>query len=104
MGEYTFIQDEARNDKVTVGTTSQVIAFARTEANPRKTILIRNISTSDQIITINMGLSQAQNDTGIVLKPNESFSDSTETGYKCFQGTISAISDTADGVLAILER
>lgn len=101
----TFLQDTARNDLVTIGTTSTIASFARqVDQMPRRAYTIRNTSTGGQVITVNLGLSQAVANNGIVLNPNESFSDSSETGYECFQGTITAISDLADGKLSIMER
>lgn len=105
MGVFTFLSDQARNDSVSIGLTNTLVAEARTEANPRKAIVIRNISpNAADIITINLGLSTATANKGIVLKQYESFSDSSETGYECFQGTINGICATADGVVSIMER
>jgi hypothetical protein len=104
-GTYSQSQEPTRNEKVLVGTSSTIISFARQGLQPRKNIIIRNISTNAlDIITINLGFNQAVADAGVVLKQNESFSDSSETGYDCYQGVISAICDTANGVLAIYER
>lgn len=98
-------QDVARNEKVAVAASSKIISDKRNEANPRKMILVRNISTdAADIITINLGAQQATAQTGIVLNKNEFFSDSTDSGYQCFQGTITAICATANGQVAILER
>jgi hypothetical protein len=106
---YSFIQDEARNDQVTIpADTSTVVSFARTEANPRKVLLIRNITkdvTGNEVdIFVNFGLKRAEYSKGIVLKAGESFSDSSEAGYKCFQGTITAICESVTGYLSVLER
>ena len=100
-----FIQEPVRNEKVLISTTSKVIAEARNELAPRKVILIRNISTDiNNEITINLGLTTATAETGIILKQGESFSDSSEGGYTAFNGTITAISNNANGAVAILER
>jgi len=90
----------SRNEKVTVGTTSIQIAPAR----KRKVILIRNTSSGTQKITICMGFKQAVEDEGIVLEPGESITDSNSEGYECWQGIITAISDSAGGQLSIFER
>jgi len=103
----TFLQDQARNDNVTVGTSSTRIAEARQgsgSGQKRRVIVVRNISTAGQTVTVSLGLSQASANNGIVLKQNESFTDSSEAGYDCFQGTINAISDAAGATLAIMER
>lgn len=102
---FTYAQDPARNDSVNVGTNNTLLCDARNQDQPRKVVVIRNISPNPvDIITVNLGLSTAQNNKGIVLKQNESFSDSSEAGYQCFQGTINAICETANGVVSILER
>lgn len=101
---FTFLNDVARNEAVLVGASSVIIAEARNEENPRKMILIRNISpNAADIITVNLGLA-ATADTGIVLRQYESFTDSTDAGYLAFQAAITAICATANGKLAILER
>ena len=100
-----YFQDPARNDKLAVGTSSVIIADARNLQNPRKAILVRNTSDDPtKIITISLGLTKATAETGIVLRQNESFSDSTESGYECFQGTISGICAVIDGQVSIMER
>lgn len=100
-----YIQEPVRNDKVSVGLSNTLIAEPRNDIAPRKAILIRNTSpNATDIITINLGMSTAQDGFGIVLQKGESFSDSTESGYECFQGTINAICETANGQLSIMER
>lgn len=100
-----YTQEPTRNDSVAVGTTSTVICEPRNEQNERSVLLIRNISpnAADEI-TINVGFGEAVANKGIVLKQSESFSESKEAGYKVFQGSISAICATANGVLSIHER
>jgi len=90
----------SRNEKVTVGTSSVQIAPAR----KRRVILIRNTSTGTQRITVCMGFKEAVEDEGIVLEPGELFSDSNSEGYECWQGVITAISDSSGGQLSIFER
>jgi len=106
MGMYSTVQEPTRNEIVAVGTTAVEVARARqTELMPRKTIVIRNNSAAaTSIITINLGLSVAVANAGIVLRQYESFSDSTESGYQAFQGTITAICADANGSLSIFER
>lgn len=99
-------QEPTRNEKVAVGTTSKVISETRTGGNiKRRNITVRNTSPNAvDIITVNLGFSPAVAEAGIVLRQNESFSDSSETGYECYQGVITAICDTANGQLSIFER
>ena len=102
---YFQLEEPVRNDKVAVGNTSTVVAESRNIDNPRKVIVIRNTSDADnKVITIRLGQGSAIAQTGIVLRRNESFADSSETGYLAHQGTITAICDVADGQLSIMER
>jgi len=104
-GTYSQIQEATRNETLLVGATSTIISEARQGLQPRKNIVIRNISPNvADVITLNLGLSLAVADAGIVLKQNESYSDSSETGYDAFQGVITGICATANGKLAIYER
>lgn len=96
-------QEAARNDSLTVGASSTIVSDFRPNLD-RKTIVIRNISDdATKIVTINFGVSATAN-KGIVLRQYESVSDSDETGYKCYQGTITAIGAVANCTLAIMER
>lgn len=99
-------QEPTRNETIDVGTTSTIVSETRTGGKiKRRNITIRNISTNAaDIITINLGYSNAVANAGIVLRQNESFTDSSETGYECYQGVISGICATANGKLAIYER
>ena len=99
------IFEPTRNDKVTVGITSSVIINPRTSTNKRKIFLIRNTSDdASKIVTLHFGEGTAVAETGIVLRVNESTSDSSETGYECWQGAITAISAVAGAQLSIFER
>ena len=93
-------EERSRNEQITVGTTSTEIAPARC----RSVIFIRNTSTGGQVITVCMGFEQAVANAGIVLEPGEVFCDSNSEGYICWQGVITAISDTSGGKLSIYER
>lgn len=98
-------QEPARNESVSVGTTSVTIAEKRSEMRPRKVIVIRNISDdSTKVISVNFGLQQAVTNTGIVLRQYESVTETTDAGYECWQDTITAKCAVAGGTLAIFER
>lgn len=104
-GVYTYIQEQTRNETVLVNTSSKTLSDARNSQNPRKNIVIRNISpNAADIITVNLGFSNATNDAGIVLNQNEAFSDTTDLGYECYQGVITIICATANGKVAVYER
>jgi hypothetical protein len=95
----------ARNDSVAVGTSSVVISEIRLMQNPRRDILVRNISpNAADIITVNIGPTIAVANVGIILRQYENFSFSSEVSNPCPQGQFTAICATANGVLAIMER
>jgi hypothetical protein len=103
--EFGFSQEPTRNEEVAVGTSNTIVSENRLLQQPRKNITIRNTSSNAaDIITVNLGYNEAAAGAGIVLKQNESFTDSSETGYKCYQGVITAICATANGKLAVYER
>ncbi len=104
-GTYSPIQEESRNEQIGVTTTSSVVCFARQGLKRRQNLLIRNTSTNAaDIITVNMGFGAAVANKGIVLRQNESFSDCNNANYECWQGSITAICATANGLLSIFER
>lgn len=99
------LHEATRNEQIDVSTSSKMISEARNELNPRDVITIRNTSAAEaDIITVNMGFNQATANNGIVLKMGESFTDTGETGYKAYQGGITAICATVNGKLSIFER
>lgn len=102
---YQSIQEPSRNDQVAVGASSVVVSEARTDAVPRRFIVIRNTSPNDaDIITVNVGNNQAVANKGLVLRRWDAWTDNSDTGYACHQGSITAICATANGQLSITER
>jgi hypothetical protein len=94
-----------RNEKVAQGLTSAVVCQARQEATKRTTFIIRNVSSADaDVITLGLGFRSVVAENGIVLKKGEHYSESTDNGFQCWQGEISAICATANGQLSIFER
>lgn len=105
IGTYAPYQEPTRNDSVAVGTSSVVVSVPRQAGLVRKNIIIRNISTADaDIITVALGANTAIAGFGLRLGKGDTWVDSTDAGYECFQGTITAICATANGVLAVTER
>lgn len=89
------------NKAVAVGTSSVEIS------NPkfRKSYSIRNVSTAGQVINLVLSnVDVAQTGVGIQLSVGESFIDSDSEGYKCWSGSIRAISSAINGSVAIMER
>jgi hypothetical protein len=104
FGTYSAYQDPARNDTVNVGLTNVIVSNARQAGLKRKVLMIRNNSTAAaDIITISFGNTSTAG-SGIVLKQYESVTDSNDGGYECWQGTVTAVCATANGVLNIMER
>lgn len=94
-------QNYARNDTVTVGATEVVISPKR----ERKAIYIRNTSTAAQVVTIVFdNLNAVVAGQGIILSPGEYITESTNSGYECWNGDIKAIASAADATLAIMEQ
>lgn len=109
MGEaYFAFREIVRNEAVLVGITGVTVAEDRVGSNnERKSIIIRNNSpNATDIITVQLSTeNQAITaDAGIILRQFEAFTDSNDSGYKCFQGKITAICATATGKLAVMER
>lgn len=98
-------QDPVRNESVSVGTSNVIVMTPRASTSPRIAYVIRNVSDdATKIISVTLGAFQAQNNTGIVLRQYESFSDSSDNGYTCHQGSITAVCAVAGGTLSVMER
>jgi len=106
VGQVSNIVEATRNEAVTVAATSTRIADQRNAKLPRKVLHIRNISSdAAAVITVVFGFSPAVATYGIVLAQNEAITDTSEVGYDCWQGAITAIvTGAASGTVAIFER
>jgi len=93
-----------RNEQVNVISTSSVVADARGSNVKRIVYSVRNTSGDGSVITVKQGFGLAVASSGIVLKDGEGYTDSSESGYECYQGSVSAISTTSTGKLSIMER
>ena len=70
----------------------------------RRLFYARNTSTTGQVITIVLSNElPAVSNVGIILKPGESFTDSSSEGYKSWSGKIRAISDVIGASLTTTE-
>jgi len=92
--------EASRNTKVTVGTSSQNVLVP----NKRKVLSLRNSSTAGQVITVHLGEIAAVANEGIVLSPGQAWVENTSEGYKCWDGSVQAISDVAGAILSFFER
>jgi len=97
----------ARNEDIAVGTTAVEVCDNR-EGLPNKRVVLsfRNTSpNSTDDIRINFQPTGVATSTkGLLLKQNESTSDSTDQGYECWQGKCTAICATATGQITVFER
>lgn len=106
---YTDITPEewTRNEQIKIETTSTKVCDKRIDEIGRQSFVIRNTSTDlTEIITLAIGNTPAVALAGIVLKAGELYAENNDAGFKCWQGTIFAISNKAGGVnnLSVFER
>lgn len=102
-----YITEPTRNETKTVTTASQSIAEQRLNLNPRKMMMVRNVSSSATcVLWVTQGGIPAVVGVGIQLKQGESFVDATDAGYQCWQGPVQAISNeaAASNNIIIVER
>lgn len=89
-----------RVDTVTIGATSIKIS----QAQERKVTYFRNTSTTNQVITLAFdNVNVAVAGKGIILSPGEYFLDSSDIGYRAWNGDINAIASAAGATLAVME-
>lgn len=99
--------EPTRNETVAVTTSSTTVALDVSASTGRKSFVIRNMSTdATDIITIVMGNQPAVANKGVVLRQYESYGESNDSGFMCWQGQIQAISAAAVGTvqISIFER
>jgi len=94
IGDYTLA------DTQTIGATSVKIL----DAQKRKEFSLVNTSTGGQIISLTFGMKAAVALTGIVLSPGQTYIASDDSGFKCYEGPISAIASAAGATIAIFVR
>jgi hypothetical protein len=99
------IYGDVRQERVDVTTTSSVVAAQQILPSKRKVLYLRNTSTNAaDIITLSFEGQAAEANKGIVLKQNDQYVETTSEGFECWQGNITAICETANGKLTVLER
>jgi len=105
MGTWSTFIEPTRNESVAVGTSNVNLCQASFLSTPRKTLVIRNVSTdATSEITIVLGNAVATAGSGIVLRQFDTYVESTDAGYECWQGPVNTICNNANGTLAIFER
>jgi hypothetical protein len=98
----TLNQEYVRNTTVSVGTSSTVIADA--QPVQRQDLYIRNSGTGGEIITVHLGFGTAVANEGIVLENGQAFTMTEASGYQCYSGVVTCISDTASTTVTVMER
>jgi len=63
---------------------------------------IRNTSAA-AVVSLSKGNSGAVAGQGIVLNPNDAYSESTNEGFFCWQGEVQAVTNGAGGSVSISE-
>lgn len=97
----------ARNEDVAVGLTAEeVCGNLEGTTNKRSVLSIRNTSPNDtDEIRVNFQPTGVATTTrGILLKRYESFTDTSDGGYECWQGKCTAICATATGRVTVFEK
>jgi hypothetical protein len=99
-------EDFARNDSITVGTTSVQVSERRASPpDERKIFVYRNDSpNAADKITLSFGKNAAILSKGKILSQGQEYGEADSEGFKCWKGPLQAICATATGVLAIMER
>lgn len=97
---------EPLNAVITVGTSVEQVAQINTDPkSPRIAILLRNVSTGGQKISVAFSnQQQAVAGSGIVLDVNDALGDSSQAGYEAWGGNITAVADAAGAKLAVYMR
>lgn len=96
------IESIPRDVTIAVGTTSVELSGEITE-HQRKVIVITNVSTGGQIITLAIGKEAVANQ-GIVLYPTGAWAESIDSQFIPTNKRIAAIASAAGGSVTIHER
>jgi len=90
------------NAVINVSTSSVELSGEKTNLQ-RKTLIITNISSGNQIITLGVGTEAVANQ-GIVLQPNGIYMENMDSGYIPTNMRITAISSGLNGQVSVHER
>jgi len=88
-----------RNDIITVASTASVILAPN---RPGRTAIYISNATG-QILTITKGDQAAVANQGIVLQPTTVWFETDGEGFRCWRGTITAITSAGTGSVGIAE-
>lgn len=96
-------QQSNANYIYTVGTSSGEAVPDRNPLKARRTQLIITNTSAAAVVTVAVGTVPAVANQGIVLQPKQSYLESSDSGFECWQGAVQVIGDVA-GSIAIVER
>jgi len=102
MVNFEYDNENSRNTSSTIGTTAVKIA-EKLPVGIRQVIVLTNVSTTGQIITISTGGANAAG-AGIPLRIGDKWTESTDSGFNPTNEQIWAIADAANATLAVYER
>lgn len=95
---------KTRNQLVAITTSSSQISSEPTGELERTMLIITNTDTANSATVAMTSDSAATASAGIILGPGASYTESTDSGFTCWDGAIQAIGNTAGLNLAIVER
>lgn len=91
---------EIRSDSANVSTTSAQILNLATQ---RRTSFVITNTSATAVVSLNFGEGAAVANTGVVLQPTQSYGQSDDSAFSCYQGKIQAIA-SGSGTVAISEQ
>lgn len=89
---------ETRNAQVAVTTTSSQICNGISQYNYSRVQIVITNTDATGVVTITKGTNPAVSNIGIILQPNMSYIESTDSGFECWQGALQAISTKAQNI------
>jgi type IV secretory pathway TrbD component len=95
-------QPLCRNSSVTIS-TSNAIACDKVMIGYKRTQVIITNTSAAAVATVSKGSVAAVAGAGIRLPPNASYLESSDSGFRCWQGEIQVIADAA-GTVAVVEQ
>lgn len=102
---YTQSSPLGQEDSIVTSVAVDGTAVDVSQAKKRKCFYLRNISLGGQIINIALSNTiPATTTAGILLNPNDTYTESNSEGFECWSGKITAIGSAAGGTLAVFER
>jgi hypothetical protein len=90
-----------QNSSASVSATSTQVLPAVSGSLVRSQLIITNTSAA-AVVTIAKGEISATAGAGIRITPGSSYLESTDSGFRCWQGSVQAVADAA-GTVAIVQ-